>query len=106
MTSGVAPLDLTNNSPLEFYTPDLNKFACLRLAFEALKQGGNAMGTLNAANEIAVEHFLNNKIGFLEIAKIVERTLNTVQHTKVTSLEAIIANDKIARETTQRIINA
>jgi len=64
------------------------------------------MGTLNAANEVAVEHFLNNKIGFLEIAKIVERTLNTVQHTYITSLEAIVTNDKIARETAQRIINA
>jgi len=106
MTSGVAPLDLAGNSPLEFYTPDLDKFACLRLAFEALKQGGSAMGTLNAANEVAVEHFLNNKIGFLEIAKIVERTLNTVQHTYITSLEAIVTNDKIARETAQRIINA
>jgi 1-deoxy-D-xylulose-5-phosphate reductoisomerase len=50
---------------LEFYAPDLDKFTCLRQAFDALKQGGSAMGTLNAANEVAVEHFLNNKISFL-----------------------------------------
>ncbi|SMN14510.1 1-deoxy-D-xylulose 5-phosphate reductoisomerase [uncultured Candidatus Thioglobus sp.] len=106
MASGVAPLDLAGNSPLEFYAPDLNKFVCLRLAFDALKQGGNAMGTLNAANEVAVEHFLNHKIGFLEIANIVERTLDTVQNTSAASLEAIIANDKTARKTAQRIINA
>jgi 1-deoxy-D-xylulose-5-phosphate reductoisomerase len=50
------------------------EFTCLRQAFDALKQGGNAMGTLNAANEVAVEHFLNNKISFLAIAKIIGST--------------------------------
>jgi 1-deoxy-D-xylulose-5-phosphate reductoisomerase len=63
IASGVEPLDLTSNPPLEFYAPDLDKFTCLRQAFDALKQGGNAMGTLNAANEVAVEHFLNNNFG-------------------------------------------
>jgi 1-deoxy-D-xylulose-5-phosphate reductoisomerase len=104
IASGVEPLDLTSNPPLEFYAPDLDKFTCLRQAFDALKQGGNAMGTLNAANEVAVEHFLNNKISFLAIAKIIQYTLDTVQHTDVPSLEAVIANDKIARETARTII--
>lgn len=104
IASGVAPLDLTNNSPLEFYKPDLDKFKCLKLAFDALKQGGNAMGTLNAANEVAVDYFLNHKIGFLDIAQIIERTLNTVQHTHITSLEDAIANDKATRETTLALI--
>jgi 1-deoxy-D-xylulose-5-phosphate reductoisomerase len=103
VSSGVEPLDLANNSPLEFYAPDLNKIACLRLAFDALKQGGSAMGSLNAANEVAVAHFLNNKIDFLNIAKIVERTLNTIQNTSVDSLEAIIANDKATRKTAEEI---
>ena len=104
IASGVAPLDLTNNSPLEFYKPDLDKFKCLKLAFDALKQGGNAMGTLNAANEVAVDYFLNHKIGFLDIAQIIERTLNTVQHTHITSLEDAIANDKATREITLALI--
>ncbi|MBA5248838.1 MAG: 1-deoxy-D-xylulose-5-phosphate reductoisomerase [Gammaproteobacteria bacterium] len=104
IASGVAPLDLTDNSPLEFYKPDLDKFKCLKLAFDALKQGGNAMGTLNAANEVAVDYFLNHKIGFLDIAQIIERTLNTVQHTHITSLEDAIANDKATRETTLALI--
>ncbi len=105
ITSGVKPLDLAANSPLEFYAPDLDRFACLKLAFEALKQGGNAMGTLNAANEVAVAHFLNNQIGFLDIAKTVERTLEAVQHNDISSLEAAVANDKTARETAREIIN-
>ncbi|WXU00546.1 MAG: 1-deoxy-D-xylulose 5-phosphate reductoisomerase [Catillopecten margaritatus gill symbiont] len=104
VNSGVAPLDLSKNSPLEFYPPDLDKFKCLKLAFDALKQGGSAMGTLNAANEIAVEYFLNNKIGFLDIAQIIERTLNTVSHTSITSLEDAVANDQAARKTALELI--
>ncbi len=104
VVSGVAPLDLSNNSPLEFYAPNLDKFACLKLAFDALKQGGSAMGTLNAANEVAVAHFLDNKIGFLDIAKIVEKTLNKVQGEDISSLEAIIANDKKTREIAHEVI--
>ncbi len=98
ITSGVAPLNLADNSPLEFYAPDLDKFVCLKLAFDALKQGGNAMGTLNAANEVAVDYFLSNKIGFLDIAEIIERTLDSVPHSRITSLEDAVANDKITRE--------
>ena len=63
--SGVGMLDLTQQKSLEFYRPDLGAFSCLRLAYEALKAGQSAAGTLNAANEIAVDAFLNNKIGFL-----------------------------------------
>ncbi len=98
ITSGVAPLNLADNSPLEFYAPDLDKFVCLKLAFDALKQGGNAMGTLNAANEVAVDYFLNNKIRFLDIAEIIERTLDSMPHSRITSLEDAVANDKITRE--------
>ncbi|SMM98322.1 1-deoxy-D-xylulose 5-phosphate reductoisomerase [uncultured Candidatus Thioglobus sp.] len=105
ITSGVAPLDLSNNSPLEFYTPDLEKFTCLKLAFDALKQGGNAMGTLNAANEIAVENFLNGKIQFLDIARVIEHTLDTVKPSSANSLDDIIANDRVARQTAEDIIN-
>jgi 1-deoxy-D-xylulose-5-phosphate reductoisomerase len=104
ISAGVAPLDLANNSPLEFYTPDLDKFACLRLAFDALKQGGNAMGTINAANEIAVDAFLNHQIKFLDIPNIIEKTLNQTQHTTLCDLDAIIANDQSARKTATQIV--
>ena len=96
--SGVLALDLANNSPLEFYQPDLDKFVCLGLAFAALKQGGNAMGVLNAANEIAVEAFLNGKIRFLEIANIIEQTLNKIEATELNNLEDILQNDHNARQ--------
>jgi 1-deoxy-D-xylulose-5-phosphate reductoisomerase len=104
ISSGVAPLDLTNNSPLEFYTPDLEKFACLKLAFEALKQGGNAMGTINAANEIAVDAFLNQTISFLDIPQVIEQTLAQTRHATLNNLDAIIANDQEARGLASQIV--
>ena len=104
ISSGVAPLDLANNSPLEFFTPDLEKFACLKLAFEALKQGGNAMGTINAANEIAVDAFLNQTISFLDIPHVIEQTLAQIKHTTLNNLDAIIANDQEARGLASQIV--
>ena len=97
ISSGVAALDLANNSPLEFYPPNFDKFVCLRLAFDALKQGGSAMGTVNAANEVAVDAFLNHQIKFLEIPNIIEQTLTQAKHSTLSSLDAIIANDQHAR---------
>jgi len=102
--SGVAPLDLASNSPLEFYTPDLEKFACLRLAFEALKQGGNAMGTINAANEIAVDAFLKQTISFLDIPRVIEQTLTQTKHLALNSLDAIITNDQETRDLASQIV--
>ncbi|MCS5586152.1 MAG: 1-deoxy-D-xylulose-5-phosphate reductoisomerase [Gammaproteobacteria bacterium] len=104
ISSGVAPLDLANNSPLEFYSPDLEKFSCLRLAFDALKQGGNAMGTINAANEVAVDAFLNQTIGFLDIPHVIEQTLAQTKHAVFDSLEEIIANDQAARKIASQIV--
>ena len=103
--SGVAPLDLASNSPLEFYTPDLEKFACLRLAFEALKQGGNAMGTINAANEIAVDAFLKQTISFLDIPRVIEQTLTQTKHLALNSLDAIITNDQETRDLASQIVS-
>ena len=104
ISSGVNALDLASSAPLEFYAPDLDKFACLRLAFDALKLGGNAMGTINAANEVAVESFLAEKIGFLDIARVIEKTLESVEHTQLNDLEAIVANDQRARSVAQSLI--
>lgn len=103
ISSGVAALDLTNTPALEFYQPDFEKFTCLKLAFEALNKGGNAMITMNAANEIAVEHFLNHQIGFLDIPKIIEQTLSVMKHAMPDSLEAVISNDLVARKIARKI---
>jgi 1-deoxy-D-xylulose-5-phosphate reductoisomerase len=104
ISSGVSPLDLASNSPLEFYTPDLEKFACLKLAFEALKQGGSAMGTINAANEIAVDAFLNQTIGFLDIPQVIKQTLAQTKHVDLNNLDAVIANDQEARGLASQIV--
>jgi 1-deoxy-D-xylulose-5-phosphate reductoisomerase len=104
--SGVDALDLTQNAPLEFYAPDFEKFSCLGLAFEALRQGGSAMGTINAANEIAVAHFLDNKIKFLDIAKIIEKTLEQANHFYPESLTDVIDNDQTSRDIANELVQS
>ncbi|MDB2589661.1 1-deoxy-D-xylulose-5-phosphate reductoisomerase [Candidatus Thioglobus sp.] len=95
--SGVPALDLTQNSPLEFYAPDFDKFPCLRLAFESLEKGGSAMGTMNAANEVAVSCFLEGQIKFLDISIVIEKTLEKAKHFYPDTLDDVIKNDLDAR---------
>ena len=96
--SGVKPLDLTKQPPLEFFPPDMKKYRCLELAYLALKKGGGAPGTLNAANEIAVDAFLKNKIGFLDISKIIETTLKEIPSQNLDSLASVVENDQLSRQ--------
>jgi 1-deoxy-D-xylulose-5-phosphate reductoisomerase len=74
--SPVPPLDLGRLGPLEFGPPDLQRFPCLRLAYDALKQGGAWPIVLNAANEVAVEHFLTGRLTFPGIPAVIEAALN------------------------------
>ena len=101
--AGVEPLDLTK-CKLEFFTPDYDKFPNLKLAYYALRAGAEFMGALNAANEVAVEGFLKGQIGFLDISKIVEKTLEKTQKTKLNNLGDIVENDKLARVLANNII--
>ena len=96
--SGVKPLDLAKQPPLEFFPPDMKKYRCLELAYLALKKGGSAPGTLNAANEIAVDAFLKNKIGFLDISKIIETTLNETPAQNLDTLASVVENDQLSRQ--------
>lgn len=105
MSSGVADLDLSQYGQLSFFVPDFDKFACLRLSFEALKAGSGTMGTLNAANEVAVVAFLQGRIGFLDIAKVIEQTLNKHHYLTISHLEDVLENDQQARKLSQDIIN-
>ena len=82
---------------LTFEKADTGTFRCLQLAFESLKRGGNAPCVLNAANEIAVQSFLEDRIGFLDIPDVIEKALDGVSHTKTPSLEDYEAYDKEAR---------
>ena len=104
--SGVEDLDLTKQKPLEFISPNMAIFPCLGLAYEALKQGKNAPGTLNAANEIAVEAFLRNKIGFLDISKTIEKTLLEVPVSNVDTLARVVENDQLSRQIARSVIES
>lgn len=97
LASGVARLDLLNIGRLDFLAPDPVRFPCLRLAYEALAAGGTAPAILNAANEIAVESFLAERIGFMDIPAIIESVLSASQIEAVTSIEQLVTVDASAR---------
>jgi 1-deoxy-D-xylulose-5-phosphate reductoisomerase len=96
--SPLPSLDICKLPKLEFSEPDLAKFRCLGLAYRALRTGGTAPAALNAANEIAVEAFLNNSIPFQEIAQIIESVLDTHVPQPASNLETILKADAWARE--------
>ncbi len=96
--SGVAPLDLFAIARLDFEAPDEVRFPCLRLAREAAEAGNSAPAVLNAANEIAVEAFLQRRIRFPEIASMIEQVLEREPVVAVDSLDAVFAADQRARE--------
>ena len=97
MASGVASLDLFEIARLDFEQPDFERFPCLRLSYEALRAGGTSTAILNAANEIAVEAFLNEKIGYTAIPEIIESTLSLVSSNEASDLTCILADDAKAR---------
>jgi len=104
--SGVKALDLTQQESLEFHQPDLKKYKCLELAYLALEQGESAPGTLNAANEVAVNAFLKNKIGFLDIPEVVEKTLQEVSCQNLDTLESVVENDQLSRKIAQSFVKS
>ncbi len=95
--SGVAPLDLVAAGRLDFATADFEKFPCLRLAYQALDAGGTSTAILNAANEVAVDAFLQRQIKFTDIAKLIEKVLHDLPANEASSLEQILADDAAAR---------
>ena len=102
--SGVEALDFFKVSGLHFEKPDTVRFPLLRLAFEAQRAGGTAPTILNAANEVAVDAFLNGTVAFLQLSALVEQTLECLKISPATDLSTIIEADSIARGTTQRLI--
>ena len=97
LQSGVSSLDLFKIGRLDFEAPDTDKFPCLRLAFDALKVGGNAAAIMNAANEVAVDAFIKEKIGFTDIPALIESVMESSQIKAVNDLEVLIVSDKEAR---------
>ncbi len=96
--AGVEPLDLTRVGRLDFHAPDLSRFPCLRLAYTALKQGGTMPAVLNAANEVAVAAFLDRKIPFTSIVRLIEDVLANAVRTDAMTLDAVLSADRAARQ--------
>jgi 1-deoxy-D-xylulose-5-phosphate reductoisomerase len=90
-------LDLTTMSDLTFERPDLEKFPCLALAYAALRAGGTMPTVLNAANEVAVEAFLEERIGFYDIPRVIESVMSGHDVTPADSLSTILSADSEAR---------
>jgi 1-deoxy-D-xylulose-5-phosphate reductoisomerase len=90
-------LDLTRAGALEFFTPEYDRFPCLKLAYRALQTGGTLPVVLNAANEIAVEAFLEGKLGFGSIPVVIERAMNEHVVEGVSTLETVRQVDRWAR---------
>ncbi len=100
-----APLDLSKMLNLELAPPDFNRYPCLRLAMEALKVGGLAPTIYNAANEVAVEAFVSQKISFLNISEVIDKTLQIVSNCESNELSIIIEAHNQAIEIAKQIIN-
>jgi 1-deoxy-D-xylulose-5-phosphate reductoisomerase len=102
--SGVGQLDLTQMAALQFFQPDFERFPCLALAFEALRAGGTAPALLNAANEVAVQAFLERRIGFRDIDRVIARVMHENPIGAASSIEAVMAQDAHARRAADAIV--
>jgi 1-deoxy-D-xylulose-5-phosphate reductoisomerase len=105
LKSDLPRLDFKNYPTLTFAEPDLKKFRNLALAYEALREGGNMCCILNAANEMAVEAFLSQKIGFLQIPDVVQHTMESNLFSPYPDLDLLESTDKQAREIALMYIN-
>jgi 1-deoxy-D-xylulose-5-phosphate reductoisomerase len=98
MKSGVEPLDIFKVAQLDFETPDFERFPCLNFAYEALRAGGTAPTILNAANEIAVEAFLDKRLPYNGISQLIDDALQSINMQPVDSLDIVIEADIITRK--------
>ena len=106
LSSGVSSLDLLTTARLDFCAPDAIRFPCLRIAYDALNVGGTAPAILNAANEIAVEAFLAETIGFMDIPNIIDGVLSVAKVERVESIDQLVAVDVRARQSAAMLIKA
>lgn len=92
--------------PLEFFEPDLDKFRCLALAFEAIKKGGNMPCIVNAANEIVNRGFLEDKCGFMQMSDIIEKTMSRVSFSSTPDYDTYVSTDAEARRVATELLGA
>lgn len=102
--SGVNLLDLVACRQFDFAEPDLEAFPCLSLAYEALQRGGSAPAVLNAANEVAVAAFLDQKIGFLDMPEVIRQTLSAIPEETLTDLDSVLKVDQQARSFAETLV--
>jgi 1-deoxy-D-xylulose-5-phosphate reductoisomerase len=98
LSNNFTQTNLTKIGELTFFEPDFSKFGCLKIAYDALKEGGTAPCVLNAANEVAVGRFLRKEIKFLDIQKIISKSLDTVKPRSNPDMETIFDCDRITRQ--------
>lgn len=98
ITSGVEPLDFSTLTDFSFTTPDFTRYPNLKLAMDACQAGQYATTSLNAANEVAVEAFLNEQIGFTDIIRVNEAVLTATDSCKLETIEQVLAHDQLARK--------
>ena len=104
ISSGVDVLNLTELGALEFAKPDYDRFPCLQLAYDAMGAEQSATTVLNAANEVAVNSFLNEQIRFTDISSVIDATLQDIEHVIVDELDVILEKDQQARNYAQSYI--
>jgi 1-deoxy-D-xylulose-5-phosphate reductoisomerase len=106
MTLDLPSLDLTEIGQLTFCKPDHDRFPCLNLGYESLRIGGTMPAAMNAANEIAVEAFLNHGIRFGEIHQVIHSTMEAHAHQEITCLDDALEADRWAREKAESLVHA
>lgn len=104
VATGVRPLDLTGLSGLTFFNPDYARFPSLKLAYQAMESGESMPAVLNAANEVAVEAFLDGRIKFTDIPVIIEKTMEAHMPHPLTSIEEVLSVDRWGREKSREIL--
>ena len=101
----VARLDLAAAGKLEFHEPDLDRFPCLRLAYRALESGPSHAVVLNAANEVAVASYLEEKISFVSIPRVIEQAMDAHSAVPVATLAQVREVDRSARDYSRKLLS-
>ena len=104
LETGLSPLNLEQPLTLDFHPPDIERFPCLQLAYQAAETRGTVPAVLNAANEVAVNAFLDERIGFLQIPEVLGETMARHSRQEASDLETVLAADGWAREEARRLI--
>jgi 1-deoxy-D-xylulose-5-phosphate reductoisomerase len=99
------PLDLCAAGALTFFAPDPERFPCLELAYTALQRGGTCPAVMNAANETAVEAFLQEKLGFMQIPEVIRQVMDAHQSDTIINLQQVLTADAWARQWAGRLIS-